>query len=76
MRIKQACSACGCDSFWLYIDPDQKGRISFECQGCRCQRHISTPGVGVLKYELCPATVSADTPRSEPMVGSLEAQGG
>lgn len=51
--IKKFCW-CGCSSFDIYQWEERKGDITIVCQSCRCERHISTPGVSVEEYALRP----------------------
>lgn len=52
-RIERQCW-CGCKSFSVYQWEKRKGDVIIICQGCKCERHVSTPDVSVSKYEIRP----------------------
>ena len=50
---KKACF-CGCSSFDIYQWDEVKGNVVLVCQGCRCERRISTPNCAAENYTLKP----------------------
>ena len=51
-KLKNCVCFCGCDQFTVTQNHDRKSEFYLTCARCNCERRITTPDVGVLKYDI------------------------
>jgi hypothetical protein len=57
---------CGCQSFYVYQFDGRKGDIMIQCQACKCERRINSPGISAEQYHLSPVLVNVEVAKVEP----------